>query len=75
LLTAEQLAEWAEYYAVEPWGFELTDLQQARLMALVAQVAGAKEVTYRDFLLDRPEEAEPEEPTLEQLKALLWASE
>lgn len=69
MLTREQLLEWGEYFQLEPWGFELEDLLHARLMALVAGVAGA-DATYRDFLLVAPDDAEEAEPTPDQLDRL-----
>lgn len=74
LLTAEQFRDWCAYYMEEPWGFEVVDLQQARLMALVAAAAGAREASIESFLLRRPEEARSEmEATPEATAAALSA--
>lgn len=34
-MTAPQLAQWLDYYQVEPWGEDRADLRNAQLMALL----------------------------------------
>lgn len=50
MLTAEQLTGWNDYYSREPWGFPISDLQNAMVMQITANVAGAK-LDVEDFML------------------------
>lgn len=54
--------EWAEFYELEPWGFEVEDMRMAMICASIFRAAGAKNVKPRDFLMGTPlsEEVDPD---------------
>lgn len=41
-LTAEQFAEWSEFYALEPWGFGVDEARFGMLGSVIAATAGGK---------------------------------
>lgn len=52
LLDGDQLADWAEYYSVEPWGFEAHDSWNGILATLIARsMGGSKTAVPKDFSL------------------------
>ena len=74
MLTVKQLAEWADFYGREPWGFHVSDVQHGMLNATVAAVAGAQDITPKTFMLSSILEAataKPEDETLEMLHKLI----
>lgn len=76
VLTAEQMAEWMEFYAREPWGFGVDDHRNALLAFTVARSAGSKKARIDDFLMGPKLEqsakaGKPEDPEVlkERLRA------
>lgn len=61
-MSPAQLAEWAEYESVEPFGFPGEDARLGILASAVARGAGA-DMKPTDFMLDPPE---PPLPTPEE---------
>lgn len=53
------MAEWAEFYGIEPWGFEIEDLRHARLLGHVARVAGVKGLSDDVFSLATKHAVDP----------------
>lgn len=77
MLTAEQVAEWQEFYSREPFGFAAEDHRNALLAFTVARSAGNKRARIDDFLLGPKLEqsataGKPEDP--ETLKERLRAA-
>lgn len=62
MLSVRQFLEWAEFYELEPWGFEVEDMRMSMICASIFRAAGAKNVKPRDFLMGTPlsEEVEPD---------------
>jgi hypothetical protein len=60
-LTAQQWAEWLEFYALEPWGFPVNDMRHGMLCAAVLAPHMKKGDTAepRNFMLRPPPEREP----------------
>ncbi len=75
MLTPAQFAEWAAFYAQEPWGFEALDLLHASSARWALVAAGAKELPGpAAFMLRPPEDAEAEmEPTPAETREALRA--
>lgn len=72
----KQYLEWAEFYRLEPWGFNIEDARLGILAAVIAKSQGAKHVEPHHFMMGNPAEDDsepsPEEVT-DRLKALLGA--
>ncbi|MCK9176841.1 MAG: hypothetical protein M0O95_04020 [Clostridiales bacterium] len=47
-------AAWQRFYALEPWGAEWDDLQQALIRYRIAQTVGVRHRWQDDLLLSRP---------------------
>jgi hypothetical protein len=65
VLTAQQWAEWVEFYGLEPWGPAVDDTRHGVLCAtlLAPHLPRGAKADPRDFMFRRPEEREmtPEE--------------
>jgi hypothetical protein len=76
-VSGEQLREWLEFAAIEPFGDRRADYQTALLASVLANVwrgKGQRAAELKDFLLDfRPKE----KPNPQKLrnKLLAWASQ
>ena len=69
-LTPKQFAEWAAFYNLEPWGFEVEDHRLGIIAASLFRAQGNKEAQPRDFMMRPPEEEVLSGKALvEQLKA------
>lgn len=76
LLTERQVREWAEFYALEPWGFGVDDARMAAVMTAIATGFGARNVQPERFTLAHALEearAEEGEASTEQLAGLFGA--
>lgn len=51
-MTYFEFMQWAEFYHIEPFGFEVEDLRHAELQATVANVSGnlKKPLSVKDFM-------------------------
>jgi hypothetical protein len=59
-LSAQQWAEWQEFYGLEPWGFEAEDLRHGMMCAvtLAPHMGKGNKAEPRDYMLRRPFEPE-----------------
>lgn len=78
VLSAEQVADWQDFYSREPFGFAAEDHRNALLAFTVARSAGSKRARIDDFLLGSKLEqsaktGRPEDPEVlkERLRAAL----
>ncbi len=69
-MTSALFAEWQEYYAREPWGFQIADVRHSVLAATVARSAGA-DVEPKDFSMEQPEEERKTENVVNEMQRLL----
>lgn len=80
-MSASQLAEWREFYGVEPWGEDRADLRAGIVASTVANCNRAKDsepFTPADFMPYVEREPEPEmtdEQRSDAIAALLMAAE
>lgn len=58
-MSAQQFGAWAEYYAVEPWGFEIDEARIGKICSTILASQGAK-VDPREFMHKPPAPAEDE---------------
>lgn len=61
-VTAEQFAEWAAFFSLEPWGFHEENRRMGVLASTVANMSGKKlkrPMSAKDFMPQDPERKEP----------------
>jgi hypothetical protein len=73
LLTEEQVQDWREFYATEPWGFEAHNILVAHLAAMVSAFLGNKDPRREKYMLKPAVEDDDDEPTPEEFIAALKA--
>ncbi len=60
MLSPRQWADWVEYHAIEPWGFDVEDARTALIASTIGRSVGA-DVNAADFSMRAP-------PTPEELE-------
>lgn len=80
MLTPQQFAEWQAFYKIEPWGFQIEDMQFSFTRKMMADVMGAKKrndqpITIEDVSLSKmfSEQKAPKTQSIEEMKAILLA--
>jgi len=72
VLTPAQFDEWAEYYALEPWGGEVEDYRHAVACSVAVSAAGG-DPDVATFLLGRTDTDTNSAPTPEETAVALAA--
>ena len=80
MLTPEQFAEWQAFYKLEPWGFQINDMQFSFTRKMMADVMGAKKrgdqpIAIEDVSLSKlfSEKRAPKSQSIDEMKAILYA--
>ncbi len=72
ILTPGQFQGWADYYSLEPFGYEIEESRHARLCTLIARINGVSEAEPADFTRQRTPIATAEsDPLVIELKKAL----
>ncbi len=68
-LTPEQFQEWCEFYALEPWGFDIEDVRHGALISyIVRALGGNRDARPTDFMMG--EHGRQEVDDLEKARSL-----
>jgi len=51
VISSREFTQWQAYFQIEPYGHVADDIRMARLMAIVAGIAGNSKAKPKDFLI------------------------